>query len=383
MRPIHFLVFVALCLAGCGGASPIEETPEPTKLEATLAWQQLDDAVRVWRLGAEAWQPPPPREPEQTDTEEVAEEEIVETDSDLPFDLDRVRDESFTRLDAATARLIETPYLDSAVQFGCSITSWPREYRLTKALREGTPELRLLALTILMRVKAPRTVREQWKALEELQDMKGHDELSWLLDELWLAFSEPAVRTLIQRSPPKDRYADDYPLEWACRATGVRRHWALLPRLVTLSRWDQLNVSLAAQASLEDFPGPEGDDALASCLLGWQYDAYERSASALLTRNPALLERALLDASPPKKCVYLQGVFLGRLGNPAAVSLLCQELPGHQIIDREMFDLVEQLARREHVVLVDALPDQVRTDQQPRAHSVRVKVRTRLGLPTD
>jgi len=383
MRAARLAVALLLCLPGCGGGSTEEGDAPLVEPESTLAWQQLDDAVRIWKLGAKAWQPPPPpAEPEEEDTEEETEEEVeeVEEEDHTPGWTQEV---PFTRLDAATAHMIESPCLDSAVQFSCAITVWPSECRVTRALREGPPELRLLALTVLVRVKAPRTVDEQWKALQGLGDLRGHEDLAWLLDELHRAFSEENVRGLIERVPTEDRYKDDYPLEWGCRAAGVCRHRALLPRLVELSRSDHLDVSLAAQASLEDFPGHEGDDALASCLLGWQYDAYVRSAQALLERNPALLERTLLAACPPKDCVYWQGVYLGRLGNPAAVPLLCQELPRYQRIDREMFDLVERLARDEHVDCVDALSRRVRPEQLERARTVRRNVRARLGLESD
>jgi len=80
MRPVQTLFTVLiLSLAGCGMASDSEETPRSASPTTDLAWHQLDDAVRVWRLGAEAWQRPPAQEVEESDLEEEL-EEIEELD---------------------------------------------------------------------------------------------------------------------------------------------------------------------------------------------------------------------------------------------------------------------------------------------------------------
>jgi hypothetical protein len=374
MRTRHLSPLLGLVLAACGSGLP-DET-------ATASWQRIDEAARVWRKGADAWEPPPAAPEAAMADSEVEEAEEVEP---VPGESRRDREakERFERLDERAAWFLRTPYVVSAVQFSCAVSGSWGEDRITAALRGDDLALRLLALTILVRVKAPRTVEEQWATLEDCEALRGHDDLAWLLSEIRRAFSEGTLRATLAAEPPKEQYGGAYPMEWACRAAGVRRHAALLPRLVELSRCDHLHVSLAAQRSLEDFPGREGDEALVACVLGWQYDAYRRSADALLGRNPALLEETLLAATAPDGCVYWQGVFLGRLGSPRAVPYLCQELPRYHIIDREMFDLVEALASAEHLDLIDALPGRARDDQQKRAAAVREKVRSRLGLAAD
>ena len=51
----------------------------------------------------------------------------------------------------------------------------------------------------------------------------------------------------------------------------------------------------------------------------------------------------------------------------------------YQIIDKEMFALIEKLARAEHRDRIEALPDNVREKQRDRARQVRAAVRKRLG----
>src|SRR5205085_5460349 len=127
----------------------------------------------------------------------------------------------------------------------------------------------------------------------ELRELVGAGPL---LDGLQAQFSEDVVLRALEVAPPEDRYRHDSLLEWHVRAAGVTRCRRALPTLVRLSRSEHLGTSLAAERSLEDFDGDEGDQALAQCLLGWQYDAYIRAGRALLERNKPLLVQKL---TPP------------------------------------------------------------------------------------
>ncbi len=379
---------LALALLACGEEPPAPPAPAPQPpildpIVDPIVDPILDQAVRVWRLA--------PDELDMQEEDRLPGERVVRTWEEGDLVIEEVEhdpaadDEPFRALDDAAVLFLRVPSLRAAVQFSDASVGRPQEWRITTALTEGEPNARLLALAILMRVRAPRSVAEQWEALEAARLLEGHPELPALLAELDRAFAWESVESLIEREPPEGDYEVDHGLEWGLRAAGVARHWEALPRLRALTRSENLHTSLTAERSLEDFPGPEADDALVHCLLGWRYNAYVRAARALQKRHPELLERTLLENDAPEDCRYQQGVFLGRLGSPAAVPILCETLPRYQIIDREMFDLVEALATKEHRALVDALPAQVRENQRARADQVREHVRARLdgGEPED
>jgi hypothetical protein len=145
-----------------------------------------------------------------------------------------------------------------------------------------------------------------------------------------------------------------------------------------LSRCDHLDVSLAAERSLEDFPGPAGDRALADCLLGWRYDAYVRAGYALVERDAGLLAQTLIAAAVPKDCAYQAGLLLAGVGNAAAVPHLCASVGHTAIVDGKMFEAIESLATLEQLPLVEALPATVRDEQRERATNVLAAVRARL-----
>jgi hypothetical protein len=318
--------------------------------------ERIADAIQVWRLGADY------------------------IPADLPEPGEKITNKPLRELDRDMRWFLENGHVQSAVQFSCSVSGNRPEWRVEEALAaDRPPELRLLALVILVRMHAPRSITDQWQAFQDLKELKGHPGLPWLLEQLAAEFAPRHVDRLLKREPPADRYTGDRTLEWAARAAGVTGHAGAIPRLVELSVGDNLDVSLAAEASLEEIPGADAERGLVACLLGWQYDAYVRAGRALTKRNPALLAKTLLAATPPKGCRYMQGVFLGRLGNPAAVPILCETIRGIRRLDGEMFDLIGKLATRDHLDLIEKLPDSVRDDQRKWAVEVRAAVRKRLG----
>lgn len=369
-------------------AVPDVKAPWPARLPSHLGAEgsnAVTDAIQVWRLGAvyttaapthpESESGPTGNESEEED-EEDEEGEFVEPSTEVERESATV----FQGIDRRSGWLLESPiYVQSAVQFSCSVTAYSNEYRHVKALGDADALVRLQALVVLMKVRAPRTIAKQWQTLQSLTDLPDHPGLSRLLGELQAAFAYPALRADLMRTPPADTYEDDYPQQWAARAAGVDQCWEALPRLRELSTSDNLDTNLAAERSLTEFEGREADEALQHCVLGWQYNAWIHAAGTLLRRNPTLLENTLLEADVPKGSRYQVAVFLGRLGNAAAVPMLCDEVGGVQRIDREMFDLIEALADDRHREVVQALPGKVRKNQLARAEAVRTAVLERLG----
>jgi hypothetical protein len=145
--------------------------------------------------------------------------------------------------------------------------------------------------------------------------------------------------------------------------SAVTRLGGALPRLRELSVSGNLHTSLAAERSLEDFEGPEADEALGFCLLGWKYDAYVRAGSVLAERNKRYLKQILSNIAAPPKCRYWQAILLARAGSVEAVPLLVSEVHKMDMIDREMFEHIGRLAQPRHRDLIESLPGLVRPDQ--------------------
>jgi hypothetical protein len=99
-----------------------------------------------------------------------------------------------------------------------------------------------------------------------------------------------------------------------------------------------------------------------------------RAARELQERDPVLLEKGLLEMGEPKDRKAYYGILLGRLGNTSAVPHLCRDVKAMARIDREMFDMIEQLALPEHRLLIEGLPEHVRDEQRERAESVLTSV---------
>lgn len=360
MRWFSALALPASLGAGCTSGADSPSTPVQATSAPAIQRAEEDPGVtlaaRVWRLGPDAIE-----RPDQSG--------LIRDDDGRPF----------TGIDVRTLWFLGYPSLRPAVQFSCTGTDHPYEDALVAALESGSPAMRLQALTVLMRVRAPSSVPLQWRTLQALDVPDASPGTRALPEALRLEFSPDWLLPAIAAPPPADRYADDRRLAWAIRAAGATRLHAALRRLRTLSRGENLDASLAAEASLEEFEGAAGDEALVDCLLGWQYDAYARAGYALLKRNPELLRATLRSASAPAKDRYQQALLLAKLEDPAAVPILCETVEKIAVVDDEMFDAIARLARREHLSSVEALPTHVREEQREQAEAVRTAVRARLA----
>jgi hypothetical protein len=78
----------------------------------------------------------------------------------------------FRGIDKYTASFLSSSLnVKVAVQFGCFRLATPYEDALVEALETGSPEIKLQALAILLRVSAPSSVPLQWKVLAELRNL--------------------------------------------------------------------------------------------------------------------------------------------------------------------------------------------------------------------
>jgi hypothetical protein len=276
---------------------------------------------------------------------------------------------------------LEYPKLAPAVQFSCASSGTPIESSLKDLIKSSDPVLRLETLAILLRVHSPSSVREQWDALQALQKFDRDPLWRAVVADFARCFEPNYVTAMIARPPATDRYSGR-PFDYirAIRVAGVIQCKAGLPRLIELSRCEHLDTSLAAELSLEDFPGADGDDALTQCITGWKYDGYVRACRALGKRNRTLLAKTLLNNPIPDGCAYLAGEALAECDDPAAVPLICKSVARVAIIDRKLFAHVGRLATAEQLPLVLALPGHVRDNQQDYAAKTIAEVLQRLGI---
>jgi hypothetical protein len=201
----------------------------------------------------------------------------------------------------ALRRLTSTPALPESLYE--SFTSGGEQREFIDALAKGSPDARIQALALLVRVRSPATVPEQWTALGDLKKELVSRAWDEVLLEIERAFDPVSIAAEISGAPePSGRWRRDYAFEWSVRAAGVARLASLLPRLRDLSADSDANISVAAARSLEDFSGPDADEALTHCLLEWRYFAFVRAGRALLERNPELLLDVLRDADAPESC---------------------------------------------------------------------------------
>ncbi|MCW8128749.1 MAG: hypothetical protein KIS92_00055 [Planctomycetota bacterium] len=328
------------------------------------------DAVQVWRLG-NAYA------------------------KSCPGDLVGVPPDERDRGSFNTADFLRGDKIQPAVQFTCVRYMGFYEDALANALTKGAFEVKIKALTVLMHVRAPRSVPEQWAAIQSLRNDREHGEnglVKSLCADLDAAFSKEKIAAALQEEPPPEsmpkkvdstveemdafeRKRNAY--QWYLRAAGVTQQTGLLSRLAQIAASQDLYLSLAAERSLEDFEGPEAEQALAKCIKGWCYNTYIHAASALLKRNKPLLVKTLKEGAVPQKALYQQGLFLARCDDSDAVPILCEALPRYQIIDGEMFSQVERLARPAHAEALEKMAASVREEQKARAKVVLESCRQR------
>lgn len=327
--------------------------------------------MRILREGAEAL---------AEDEPAIEPEELTAPSTWDPFDAAAAGDQEPTSLvqsprlgPVALREFLDLPMVGSAVRSGCSDMPYPMEERLVAILDRGDDEDRALALAVLVRVRAPRHILRQWQVLHELDERHGADP-AW--SPLLRALREPFRPDQLEAVLRLERILDPvHP--WAIRAVGVTGCRQLLPRVAVWSRNADWFVAHAAETSLDEFPGPEADQALAECLVGFGPVA-GWAGHDLLRRDPALLTRALLAAEVPASERFLVGQLLAKVEHPAAVPHLCATVRSMSRVDREMFDAIERLATDDHWPLVAALPSAVRAEQQERAAAVVAAVRQRL-----
>ncbi len=262
----------------------------------------LVDAVQLWRLGARYLNGLGSR-----------------LDGDL-FAPGSTFSAPFRGFDPRTGWFLDNPWLAPAVRFGCHRSIGPGtafESSLRTALTAARPEVRVQALVLLMRVRSPSTVPDQWRCLRKLMGTQRSALWQALFEDLARAFSTRALCKQIAEPPPTDLYASPPRIySWSIVAGGVVQRRSLLPRLTTLSRSAQLQTSLDAEHALEMFEGPAGDQALARCIEGWRYTAAHSAARALLGRNRPLLIQTLLKMGVPAGRRYKLGLHLARCDRP-------------------------------------------------------------------
>lgn len=353
------VILAGLVLAGCGSSSPpvFGSPPDPERLA------RFREAVDVWTLDPWALHETP-RPAEEGSTREAG------------FRLDR--------LDAKAIRFLreEVPYACENPVCGLIPLSTTDERRIEEGLDDEREGVRLLALTLLMRKRAPTSVAEQWRALEDLGDLRGPAEVRDLLEDLATAFSPKAIDALLARPAPT-RWQDadrNVSLEWAARAAGVREHAGALPRLAELTASEEVRIAYPAVWSVGELPGEGAVDALVRCLEARGIGA-RPAAQALFRRAPERLERALLSSRFDDGWYDQKGFWLAEFDNPLAVPLLCESVSGEEKWKFDYsgrFDAIARLARPEHLAIVEALPDRVPVRRRRGAVETVEAVRQRL-----
>lgn len=339
----------------------------------------LDLAARILRFGDAALPPDRSTEPPVVESESEPKSTLeVWSTADVgegePTSLTQA-----VRLGPSALRsFLACPFVGSAVQLGCVAITYPMEERLVVLLGSAHDEDRALALAVLVRVRAPRYIDQQWRVLGQLEQRHGR-EPTWtpLLAAIREPFLPDRLAAALQREPLTAPLGEHRPSDWAARAVGVTKCEALLPQLAVRARSDNHMAAHAALCSLEEMLGPDADRALVGCLLAWGPGS-ERAARALRSRDPSLLTRTLLAAEVPAASRSFVGCLLAELEHPAAVPHLCATVGTMFRVDREMFDAIERLATVDHWPLVEAMPSTVRAEQQERAAAVVAAVRQRL-----
>jgi hypothetical protein len=288
---------------------------------------------------------------------------------------------TFTGVDREALWFIQSPSLQPAVSFGCVVSPRPFEDALEKALQDADPVVRAQALALLLRVRSPSTVPAQRKVLTELGRLYPGRAWQPIRSRMESCFDpRDILRVLGDRGLENPFSASRFHLWWSIRAAGVMKVVEAIPRLRELSVSPVLYTSLAAERSLEDFDGPEADEALGHCLLAWRYDAYVQAGSALAKRNKPYLRDLLSRAPAPDDCLYWQAILLARCDSTESLPLLVSKVGEIAIIDGEMFEHMERLAESRHRELIESLPGRVRPDQAEDARRVVSRFNERFPI---
>lgn len=273
--------------------------------------------------------------------------------------------------------------LKPVVQFSCVVQSTPWEDAVEADLNCKDDQKRLTALGKLLEVSAPSSVPLQYKAYMELKDKHPKHASIQLASR---AFNKKRIKTVVFQKSISDEYSrPDDKCAWCIRAVGVMQLEECLPRLLELSQAKNLYVYLAAEKSIEEFPGKVGEDALIKVISFWQYDAYIRAGNAMCERNPQRLSLELEKMRPPDdNCSRGQyGLLLAKCKNPKAVPILCETVKGIGIIDRKMFNFIAELGQASDKKRILDLPAHVRKDQERMAKECVKKYLERMKKSQD
>jgi hypothetical protein len=288
---------------------------------------------------------------------------------ELPFDAAVVAPRYFAE-EVTTGNPWSDGRRKPAVQFGCAGVPTPLEDCLEEDLKSPNPDRKLIALVALLKWRAPSSTPEQWAVLQSMVARCPRE--AALLEEMHDTFSAGRLLRSVNRMalavPSEDLGRDG---EWRIMATGVTRVEAALPALATLATSPTIDTSLSAQLAIRQFQGPAAEEALLTCVLGGTYDAVWRAGEEMVQRNPSRLRETLEGAvavDPRLICYY--GLLLARCDSPHAVPWLCQTVGRYQMIDSEMFDQIERLARPSDGPFLQAMWETCRPEQVARANEV-------------
>ncbi|MBA3709986.1 MAG: hypothetical protein H0W83_14340 [Planctomycetes bacterium] len=290
----------------------------------------------------------------------------------------------FRRIDRAALAYVRGGRRYPAVQFSCARQLIPEEDALVQALADPDPGIRLEALAVLVAARAGHSITRQWATLQELKSISGPAGWDAALALVDAPFGPSAIDARLAQAldgePGGQEVECPDDLAWAVRAAGVIVRAESVPALARLSRQPSIDLSIAAELSLEEIPGPAADAALADCMMAWNYNAYVRAGNALLKRDPALVVARLGTAVAPEGCRYQQGLLLAQCDDARAVPLLCASVGRISLVDGTMFMHIARLARVDQRELVEDLPGHVRPAQRAEALRTVAEYRKLLGL---
>lgn len=255
--------------------------------------------------------------------------------------------------------------LKPVVQFSCARFPTPEEDAWEKALKGKDQHKKLNALGNLLGLSAPSSVPLQYQTYLELKE-KFPDH--YVIKSATKAFNPKRIKTVIAKTPSKEKYGrPDNQYAWCIRAVGVLNMKDSIPRLLELSKAENLGTYLAAERSIEDFKGEVAEDALMKVISFWKYNAYIHASDEMMKRNPKRFAKELEKMNPPEDCKYQYGLYLAYCKNPKAVPVLCETVGKIHIKDFSMFRFIASLGQPHHKDIILDLPNNVREDQKEKA----------------